>query len=55
VERGIPFGWLAWSNPVTIWWGFLLIVSAANIDLWLALHRYFRGRTLALTSARGRR
>ncbi len=38
-------GWLAWSNPVAIWWGFLLVVSAANIALWLLLHRYFRSRT----------
>ncbi|MGA7489166.1 MAG: hypothetical protein WBW74_19760 [Xanthobacteraceae bacterium] len=38
-------GWLAWSNPVAIWWGFLLVVSAANIALWLVLHRHFRSRT----------
>jgi hypothetical protein len=30
---------------VAIWWSFLLVVSAANIALWLALHRHFRGRT----------
>jgi hypothetical protein len=36
------FDWLAWSNPVAIWWGFLLTVSTANIALWLMLHRYFR-------------
>ena len=23
--------WLDWSNPVAIWWGFLLVVSAVNI------------------------
>jgi hypothetical protein len=34
VECAMPFGW--WSNPVAIWWGFLLVVSAANIALWLA-------------------
>ena len=29
--------WLDWSNPVAIWWGFLLLVSAVNIAalLWL--------------------
>jgi hypothetical protein len=37
--------WLAWSNPVAIWWGFLLIVSAMNIALWLVLHRHFRRST----------
>jgi hypothetical protein len=39
------FGWLAWSNPVAVWWGFLVAVSFANIALWLALHRHFRNRT----------
>ena len=38
------FDWLAWSNPVAVWWGFLLAVSSANIALWLALHRHFRIR-----------
>lgn len=28
--------WLSWSNPVALWWGFLLLVSAANLA-WLAL------------------
>ena len=27
--------WLSWSNPIALWWGFLLLVSAANIA-WLA-------------------
>ncbi len=39
------FDWLTWSNPVAIWWGFLLAVAAGNILLWSALHRHFRGRT----------
>jgi hypothetical protein len=39
------FDWLAWSNPVAIWWGFLLTVSATNSALWLMLHRYFRRST----------
>jgi hypothetical protein len=34
--------WLAWSNPVSIWWGFLLVISGINITLWLALNRYLR-------------
>jgi hypothetical protein len=42
----MSFDWLAWSNPVAIWWGFLLIVSTANIVLLLLLHRRFRKRTL---------
>lgn len=39
-------GWLSWSNPVAIWWCFLVAVSAANIALWLALYR--RHRTVAM-------
>jgi hypothetical protein len=37
--------WLTWSNPVAIWWGALLIVSTANIALFLWLHRSLRGRS----------
>jgi hypothetical protein len=29
--------WLTWSNPVAIWWGFLILVSATNIVLWFQL------------------
>src|SRR6188508_357368 len=36
------FDWLTWSNPVAIWWGFLLAVSAVNIVFWLLLHRHSR-------------
>ena len=38
------FEWLTWSNPVAVWWGFLLAVAGANILLWSALSRHFRGR-----------
>ncbi len=40
----MQFDWLAWSNPVAVWWGFLLAVSSANIALWLVLHRHIRTR-----------
>jgi hypothetical protein len=43
--------WLAWTNPVAIWWGSLVVVSAANIALWLLLHSRFRRQASA---ARGR-
>jgi hypothetical protein len=33
----MQFGWLAWSNPVAIWWGFLLLISAGNIAVLLGL------------------
>jgi hypothetical protein len=41
--------WLAWSNPVAIWWSFLIVVSVGNIALLLRLHFRFRH-----TSLRGR-
>jgi len=34
--------WLSWSNPVAIWWGFLVAVSTVNILLLLGLHVRFR-------------
>jgi hypothetical protein len=40
----MQFDWLAWSNPVAVWWGFLLAVSSANIALWVVLHRHIRTR-----------
>jgi hypothetical protein len=42
--------WLAWSNPVAVWWGFLLGVSAANVALWFALYRLSRGRMSGIVS-----
>src|SRR5262247_2008821 len=37
--------WLAWSNPVAVWWSFLITVSMTNIALWLLLQRSLRGKT----------
>ncbi len=42
----MSFDWLAWSNPVAIWWGFLVVVSSANIALLLLLYRWLRERAL---------
>ena len=39
--------WLSWSNPVAIWWSFLVAVSSANILLWLILHRRLRNTAVA--------
>ena len=37
--------WLDWSNPVAIWWVFLLLVSAVNIAALLQLRaRFSAGR-----------
>src|SRR5579863_4810745 len=40
--------WLAFSNPVAVWWDFLVLVSAGNIALLLSLWRRFHqtGRSL---------
>jgi len=34
--------WLDWSNPVAIWWGFLLAVSTVNVAALLQLRARFR-------------
>src|SRR5262245_52304243 len=47
VDPVMNFDWLSWSNPVAIWWIFLIAVSGANIMLWLVLHRRLRNTTLA--------
>jgi hypothetical protein len=39
LEAQVRPGSLAWSNPVTRWWGFLTVVSGANIAVWLLLYR----------------
>ena len=31
---------LAWSNPVSWWWGFLTLVSGVNITVWFLLYRW---------------
>jgi hypothetical protein len=41
LEWRAPRSSLAWSNPVAWWWGFLTLVSAANIAIWVALYRQF--------------
>jgi hypothetical protein len=37
--------WLDWSNPVAIWWVFLLVVSGINVAVLLWLHSRFREAT----------
>src|ERR1700733_13966963 len=48
MESGMNLGWLDWSNPVAIWWAFLVAVSAANVAVLLSLYLRYRnasGRT----------
>ena len=42
----MSFDWLSWSNPVAIWWSFLVAASAANVALWLRLHAHVRKAAL---------
>lgn len=42
----MQLGWLAWSNPVAVWWGCLILISAGNVALLLGLFSHFR-RTAA--------
>ncbi|MGH6740193.1 MAG: hypothetical protein ACREDY_14415, partial [Bradyrhizobium sp.] len=45
---------LAWSNPLAWWWGFLSLVSAANIAVWFVLYREFGAQPVGgLASAPG--
>jgi hypothetical protein len=48
MESGMNLGWLDWSNPVAIWWAFLVAFSAANVAVLLSLYLRYRnasGRT----------
>jgi hypothetical protein len=40
----MSFHWLTWSNPVALWWGFLLAVSVVNVALWLLVDRHAQRR-----------
>src|SRR4051812_26744156 len=42
----MSFDWLTWSNPVSVWWIFLLVVSSANMVLFLLLRSQLRARML---------
>jgi len=36
------------SNPVSLWWGFLTLVSGANIVFWFLLYRQFQGQPVGV-------
>jgi hypothetical protein len=42
LSEPMSLGWVSWSNPVAVWWSFLLAVSALNIALLLVLHGSYR-------------
>jgi hypothetical protein len=41
-DAGMQMSWLNWSNPVAIWWVFLIAVSAVNMALLAGLHARYR-------------
>src|SRR5271170_8378202 len=43
--------WLEWSNPVAVWWGFLVAVSALNIVLLLGLRAGYRANPFGARNA----
>ncbi len=54
VEWQARSGSLAWSNPLAWWWGFLTLVSGANIAVWFLLyHQLHAGSTGGIGSASG--
>jgi hypothetical protein len=38
----MDFAWVTFSNPVAVWWLFLVAVSTANVAAWFALRHYLR-------------
>ncbi len=45
----MSLAWVTWTNPVAVWWTFLLAVSALNIALLLGLHRSYRNKVFGGT------
>jgi hypothetical protein len=47
----MDFDWLDWSNPVALWWSFLIAVSAVNIALLLGLRVAYRANPFGAANA----
>jgi hypothetical protein len=45
------FDWLDWSNPVALWWSFLVTVSVLNIALLLFLRSLYRANPFGASHA----
>ena len=45
------FDWLLWSNPVALWWTFLVAVSAVNVALLLGLRGLYRANPFGAVTA----
>lgn len=47
----MSFDWLDWSNPVALWWSFLVCVSVLNIVLLLGLRACYRANPFVAPKA----
>jgi hypothetical protein len=45
------FDWSDWSNPVALWWSFLITVSVVNITLLLCLRALYRANPFGAANA----
>jgi len=45
------FDWLDWSNPVALWWRFLVTVSALNVALLVGLRAVYRANPFGAANA----
>ena len=45
------FDWLDWSNPVAVWWSFLVAASALNLALLLGLRVLYRANPFGAVNA----
>jgi hypothetical protein len=48
---GLNFDWLDWSNPVALWWSFLVAVSLLNLVLLLGLRACYRANPFGAPKA----
>jgi hypothetical protein len=49
MSEPMNLAWVTWSNPVAVWWAFLVAVSAVNIALLLGLHGSYRNNVFGGT------
>jgi hypothetical protein len=47
----MQFDWLDWSNPVALWWSFLVTVSAVNLALLFGLRGLYRTNPFGASNA----
>ena len=50
-ERQVSLEWLAWSHPVALWWGFMIVVCSLNVALWFSLYLQSRKNKLTRVGA----